>query len=51
MRVVDEAVHVGEAYATLWEENEALFANDVAVILAMAGRTAEALVRAEQNLR
>ena len=49
--VVDEAVRLGDAYAELWEENGSLFANDVAVILAQAGRAAEALARVEQNLR
>jgi tetratricopeptide (TPR) repeat protein len=49
--LVDEAVRVGDALAELGEDHRALFANDVAVILAEAGRGEEALQRVEQNLR
>ena len=49
--LVDEAVKVGDALAELDQDNEAMFANDVAVILAEAGRGDEALRRVEQNLR
>ena len=49
--LVDDAVKVGDALAGLDQDNAALFANDVAVILAEAGRGDEAVVRVEQNLR
>ena len=49
--LVDEAVAVGDALAELDEPNRAMFANDVAVILAQAGRAEEALERVAQNLR
>jgi tetratricopeptide (TPR) repeat protein len=49
--LVDDAVKVGDALAGLDQDNEAMFANDVAVILAEAGRRDEALARVEQNLR
>jgi tetratricopeptide (TPR) repeat protein len=49
--LVDEAVAVGDALAELDDPNRALFANDVAVILAEAGRGDEALGRVEANLR
>jgi tetratricopeptide (TPR) repeat protein len=49
--LVDEAVRVGDALAQLDEDNQAMFANDIAVILAQAGRGEEALARVEQNLR
>jgi len=49
--LVDQAVTVGDALARLDAENEAMFANDVAVILAEAGRADEALARVERNLR
>lgn len=49
--LVDEAVAVGDALAALDEPNRAMFANDVAVILAQAGRAEEALERVAQNLR
>ena len=49
--LVDEAVRVGDALAGLDQDNQAMFANDVAVILAEAGRGDEALARIEQNLR
>ena len=48
--LVDEAVKVGDALAELDQDNEAMFANDVAAILAEAGRGDEALRRVEQNL-
>ena len=41
--LVDQAVKVGDALAELDQDNEAMFANDVAVILAEAGRGDEAL--------
>jgi hypothetical protein len=49
--LVDEAVKVGDALAELDPDNQAMFANDVAVILAEAGRGQQALARVEQNLR
>ncbi|MGA2929756.1 MAG: SEC-C metal-binding domain-containing protein [Solirubrobacteraceae bacterium] len=49
--LVDEAVRVGDALAQLDQNNPALFANDVAVILAEAGRGEQALERVERNLR
>jgi tetratricopeptide (TPR) repeat protein len=49
--LVDEAVRVGDALAELDQDNPAMFANDVAAILAKAGRGDEALARVEQNLR
>ena len=49
--LVDEAVTVGDALAQLDPDNSAMFANDVAVILAEAGRGEQALARVEQNLR
>ena len=49
--LVDEAVAVGDALAALDEPNRAMFANDVAVILAQAGRAEEAFERVAQNLR
>ncbi len=49
--LVDEAVSVGDALAALDGEEQAMFANDVAVILAEAGRGEDALARVEQNLR
>ena len=49
--LVDEAVRVGDALAQLDQDNPAMFASDVAVILAEAGRGKEALERVEQNLR
>jgi tetratricopeptide (TPR) repeat protein len=48
--LVDEAVTVGDALAELDRDNQAMFANDVAVILAEAGRGEHALARVEQNL-
>ena len=49
--LVDEAVAVGDALAELDQDNSAMFASDVAVILAEAGRGQQALDRVEQNLR
>jgi hypothetical protein len=49
--LVDDAVKVGDALSELDQDNAAMFANDVAVILAEAGRGEQALVRVEQNLR
>jgi hypothetical protein len=49
--LVDQAVRVGDALAELDPDNQAMFANDVAVILAEAGRGQQALARVEQNLR
>ncbi|MDQ6775882.1 MAG: SEC-C metal-binding domain-containing protein [Actinomycetota bacterium] len=49
--LVDEAVKVGDALAGLDQDNRAMFANDVAAILAETGRGDEALARVEQNLR
>ena len=49
--LVEEAVRVGDALAGVDQDNQAMFANDVAVILAEAGRDREALARVEQNLR
>jgi len=49
--LVDEAVRVGDALAALDQDNRAMFANDVAVILAEAGRGEQALQRIEQNQR
>jgi len=49
--LVDDAVKVGDALAGLDQDNQAMFANDVAEILAEAGRGDEALARVEQNLR
>ena len=48
---MDQAVGVGDALAELDPDNQAMFANDVAVILAEAGRGQQALARVEQNLR
>jgi FAD/FMN-containing dehydrogenase len=48
--LVDQAVAVGDALAELDQDNSAMFAGDVAVILAEAGRRQEALARVEQNL-
>lgn len=49
--LVEEAARVGDALAELDQDNSAMFASDVAVILAEAGRREEALARVEQNLR
>jgi hypothetical protein len=49
--LVDEAARVGDALAELDPDNQAMFANDVAVILAEAGRSEQALARVQQNLR
>ena len=49
--LVDEAVKVGDSFSELDQDNAAMFANDVAVILAEAGRGDEALARVERNLR
>jgi tetratricopeptide (TPR) repeat protein len=49
--LIDEAVEVGEALVELDRDNAAMFASDVAVILAEAGRGEQALARVEQNLR
>jgi hypothetical protein len=49
--LVDQAVRVGDALAEVDQDNRAMFANDVAVILAEAGRGQQALARVEQNLR
>ncbi len=48
--LVDEAVTVGDALSELDADNRALFANDVAVILAQAGRRDEVLERVQRNL-
>jgi len=48
--LVDEAVAVGDALAEVDADNAAMFASDVAVILAEAGRRKQALARVEQNL-
>ena len=48
--LVDQAVAVGDALAELDQDNSAMFASDVAVILAEAGRRQQALARVEQNL-
>lgn len=47
--LVDEAVAVGDAFAALDRGNADLFADDVALILAQAGRADEALRRAEAS--
>jgi len=49
--LVDDAVAVGDALAELDQESSAVYANDVAVILAEAGRAEEALKRVEVNVR
>jgi len=49
--LVDEAVAVGDALAELDHESSAMYANDVAVILAEAGRAEQALQRIEANVR
>ena len=49
--LVDEAVAVGDALAELDEGSGAMYASDVAVILAEAGRAEEALRRLEVNVR
>ena len=49
--LVDEAVAVGDALAEIDQDNSAMFASDVAVILAEAGRRQQALARVEENLR
>jgi tetratricopeptide (TPR) repeat protein len=49
--LVEEAVRVGDALAGLDVDSAAMFASDVAVILAEAGRGLEALGRVEENLR
>ena len=41
---------MGDALAEIDQDNAAMFANDVAVILAEAGRRQQALARVEQNL-
>jgi predicted Zn-dependent protease len=48
--LVDQAVTVGDALAELDQDNSAMFASDVAVILAEAGRRQHALARVEHNL-
>jgi len=48
--LVDQAVAVGDALAELDQDNSAMFASDVAVILAESGRRQQALARVEQNL-
>jgi len=49
--LVDEAVEVGDAFAELDAESSPMYASDVAVILAEAGRAEEALQRVEVNVR
>jgi SEC-C motif len=49
--LLDEAVAVADALAELDHDNAAMFASDVAVILAEAGRRQQALARVEENLR
>lgn len=49
--LVDEAVAVGDALAELDPDDGAMYASDVAVILAEAGRAAPALQRVEANVR
>jgi FAD/FMN-containing dehydrogenase len=48
--LLDQAVAVGDALAELDQDNSAMFASDVAVILAEAGRRQQALARVERNL-
>ena len=48
--LVEEAVAVGDAFAALEPASADLFAADVALILAQAGRAAEALRRVEENV-
>jgi tetratricopeptide (TPR) repeat protein len=48
--LLDQAVAVGDALAELDQDNSAMFASDVAMILAEAGRGQQALARVEQNL-
>ena len=48
---MDQAVGVGDALAEVDQDNQAMFANDVAVILAEPGRAQQALARVEQNVR
>lgn len=48
--LVDEAVAIGDAIAELDKESSAMYANDVAVICAQAGRVEQALERVEANL-
>lgn len=48
--LVDEAVAVGDALAELDAQSSAMYANDVAVICAQAGRVELALERVEANL-
>lgn len=49
--LVDEAVAVGDALSELDQRSSAMYASDVAVILAWAGRAEQALQRVEMNLR
>jgi len=49
--LVDEAVEVGDAFAELDAESSPMYASDVAVIIAEAGRAEEALQRVEVNVR
>ncbi len=48
--LVDEAVAVGDAFAELDPDNAGMFAADVALILAQAGRSADARMRVEASL-
>jgi len=48
--LLDQAVAVGDALTELDQDSSAMFASDVAVILAEAGRRRQALARVEQNL-
>lgn len=48
--LVDEAIAVGDAFAALDPSNEDMFASDVALILAEAGRGAEALRRVDDHV-
>jgi tetratricopeptide (TPR) repeat protein len=48
--LLDQAVAVGDALAELDQDNSAMFASDIAIILAEAGRPQHALARVKQNL-
>lgn len=48
--LVEEAVAAGDAFAELHPANADMFAADVALILAQAGRGAEALARVEEHV-
>jgi tetratricopeptide (TPR) repeat protein len=48
--LIDEGVAVGDAFTALDRDNADLYADDVAIILAQAGRAEAALRRAQENV-